>query len=227
MKPLLLQECKSSYEFFNRFSATENDINQYIPIILCINYSYGGEYALSHGLFLNNRNNCLYYVEGSECSVWDFNGQFQPQLISYQQLEKYLTDFDLDDDERLFVNQLLSQLPINQNEMDHLNEDYYSYFHSLEISEEYKDILNSISIDKFKNIFDSQLKHIEDNISFYQFNIDYGFPQTFFITLNDKIKLYTTDETNTFSLRFLNDIIGSLEIEENIFHQPSSPKMKV
>ena len=64
-------------KFFELFSALPDDRVAYRPLFLVNNHSSSGEVAESFGLFV--KDDQLFEVVGSECSVWDFNGQWEPE----------------------------------------------------------------------------------------------------------------------------------------------------
>lgn len=61
-------------EFFEKFGIDWKQLDGFVPLLLASNYSCGGEMAQTYGLF--KKDNELYEVHGTECSVWDFNGQW-------------------------------------------------------------------------------------------------------------------------------------------------------
>lgn len=76
-------------KFFTRFNAPESARKSFKPVFMVINESYSGELADSYGLF--EKNHILYEVHGSECSIWDFNGQWQPEPVTKDYLIHQLT----------------------------------------------------------------------------------------------------------------------------------------
>lgn len=66
-------------DFFQKFGAP-SDFGDYHPLLLVDNSSRSGEMAHSFGLFV--KDGALFEVTGSECSVWNFNGQWEPEETS-------------------------------------------------------------------------------------------------------------------------------------------------
>lgn len=66
-------------DFSKKFGAP-SDFADYHPLLLVDNSSRSGELAHSFGLFVKDGK--LFEVNGSECSVWDFNGQWDPEETS-------------------------------------------------------------------------------------------------------------------------------------------------
>lgn len=66
-------------DFCKKFGAP-SDFGDYHPLLLVDNSSCSGEMAHSFGLFV--KDGALFDVYGSECSVWNFNGQWQPKQTS-------------------------------------------------------------------------------------------------------------------------------------------------
>jgi hypothetical protein len=66
--------------FHRLFSVPAEEQALYQPLFLACNFSSSGEIAESFGLF--TKDNLLYEVHGSECSVWDFTGQWEPEPTS-------------------------------------------------------------------------------------------------------------------------------------------------
>lgn len=73
-------------EFLNRFGASKEDAEGCEPLFLAISQSHGGEMANSLGIFVKDES--LHMVSGSECSAWDFDGQFELEPISMVELIK-------------------------------------------------------------------------------------------------------------------------------------------
>lgn len=66
-------------DFCKKFGAP-SDFGDYHPLLLVDNSSTSGEMAHSFGLFI--KDDALFEVTGSECSVWNFNGQWEPEETS-------------------------------------------------------------------------------------------------------------------------------------------------
>lgn len=66
-------------DFAKKFGAP-CDFADYHPLLLVDNSSRSGELAHSFGLFVKDGK--LFEVNGSECSVWNFNGQWDPEETS-------------------------------------------------------------------------------------------------------------------------------------------------
>lgn len=66
-------------DFAKKFGAP-SDFADYHPLLLVDNSSRTGELAHSFGLFVKDGK--LFEVNGSECSVWNFNGQWEPEETS-------------------------------------------------------------------------------------------------------------------------------------------------
>ena len=71
-------------EFLDRFGASDSQRKAFRPLFLALSSSSSGELATSIGIF--ERDGRLYEVSGTECSVWDFNGQFTPEPSSVPEL---------------------------------------------------------------------------------------------------------------------------------------------
>jgi len=73
-------------DFFERFGVRYDTVKAegYTPLFLAITHSSSGEEAESFGLFEKSGKKGPQYFEvlGSECSVWDFNGQWEPELTT-------------------------------------------------------------------------------------------------------------------------------------------------
>lgn len=63
-------------DFLKKFGAP-SDASEYHPLLLVDNSSCSGEIAHSFGLFV--KDGVLFEVNGTECSVWDFDGQWEPE----------------------------------------------------------------------------------------------------------------------------------------------------
>lgn len=66
-------------DFLKKFGAP-SDFGDYHPLLLVDNSSCSGELAHSFGLFVKDGK--MFEVNGSECSVWNFNGQWEPEETS-------------------------------------------------------------------------------------------------------------------------------------------------
>lgn len=66
-------------DFLQKFGALESSTT-YHPLLLVNNSSCSGEMAQSFGLFV--KDGALFEVNGTECSVWDFDGQWEPEETS-------------------------------------------------------------------------------------------------------------------------------------------------
>ena len=80
----ILAGVKGPETFFERFKASPEQAARYKPLLLAICRSQGGEQAPSFGVF--EAGGELWTVHGTECSVWDFNGQFEPELAAVDEL---------------------------------------------------------------------------------------------------------------------------------------------
>lgn len=69
--------------FLQKFGAP-SDAQEYHPLLLVNNSSCSGEIAQSFGLFV--KDGALFEVTGTECSVWDFDGQWEPEQTSTAEL---------------------------------------------------------------------------------------------------------------------------------------------
>ena len=74
---LEMPEEKIAY-FLEKFGAVDATTT-YHPLLVN-NYTCTGELAHSFGLFV--KDGALFEVTGSECSVWNFNGQWEPEETS-------------------------------------------------------------------------------------------------------------------------------------------------
>lgn len=79
--------CQSQYSkhgpdsFFTLFGKDWHNCGGYKPLFLASNYSTTGETATSYGLF--KKNNSLYEIHGTECSMWNFEGQWKPEKVTW------------------------------------------------------------------------------------------------------------------------------------------------
>lgn len=216
--------------FQKRFNAENKIFKQYNPLFLAITYSYDGSLAPSFGLF--EKNGELYTVFGEECSVFDFNGQFEPEITTIDILE----------------------LSIKKNRMDHISGDKYynqlvDYINYLKQTNTFKPIkfnehvkteidfysskeLTSKSPIEFKqlDIFKNNLFH-GDRYNFYFFNIKTDW--------NENITIYITEQnimlvnskncflTDSCIQKFLNDLEGAIELKQaNFFIPEEHSKLK-
>jgi hypothetical protein len=101
--------------FMERFGAPDDALDTYHPVFLVDNHSTSGEVAASFGLFI--RDGVLHEVHGSECSVWDFDGQWEPEETSLPSLRHRLTkgtfgqDDNGEDQFRTALLDLVSRIP--------------------------------------------------------------------------------------------------------------------
>ena len=96
--------------FLKLFHAPE-DASEYTPLFLVLNHSSSGEVATSFGLF--EKDKTLFEVSGTECSVWDFNGCWEPEETTIEALTHRLTVGRLgeeDSEESSFNKDLLAVL---------------------------------------------------------------------------------------------------------------------
>lgn len=84
---VLAGECLTAgaTEFASRFCMTDSQKIKYQPLFLALVSSSSGEVATSFGLF--KKDGLLWEVSGSECSMWDFNGQFVPEATTVDALK--------------------------------------------------------------------------------------------------------------------------------------------
>lgn len=227
--------CSSVDEFFDRFSAEKNQRKNYKPIFLAIVNSSYGECSPSFGIF--EKNNQLYTVYGTECSMWDFNGQFNPELTTIDLLllevknkigivdgtDKFNTKL-LD-----CINELKSSNQFDSLSQNALVKDYIDYINSFEISNIYKYTSSFITSENLK-IFKSNLVIIEDNIEFYKFKItsDWNEELTLFLNANGNLNCKEIKNNNYINMKtpcikkFVSDLVGSMELNTNIFEETSS-----
>lgn len=71
-------------EFLQRFNVKPAILNKkkLIPVFIYNPFSTYGEEAEVIGIFSRSYSDELFIVTGSECSMWDFNGQFKPEAMS-------------------------------------------------------------------------------------------------------------------------------------------------
>lgn len=76
--------------FFKRFGVTADQVKEegYRPLFLAYGNSRSGEESMSFGLL--EKEGALFEVHGTECSVWDFNGQWEPEATSVNALRHRL-----------------------------------------------------------------------------------------------------------------------------------------
>lgn len=226
---ILLNECSSEFEFFDRFGADKEEQKTYMPLILSIEYSHGGEVAESYGVFLNSKNKCLYKVYGSECSVWDFNGQFSPELITFDEFDSLLIKENISEKltNDMFIN--LENLGINKEGIYLLNNSYCSYLNSFNITENHD--LKMIQKEVFAHLFQDQLVKVEDTIAYYEFITNYGYEQKYYVDFNynNSVRVSTNLDKNesSFDSLFISDLLGSIELEENIFMSNTTETKKL
>lgn len=101
-------------DFFERFGTTLKTVmaEGYRPLFLAIGSSSSGEVATSFGLF--EKDGQLWEVNGSECSVWDFNGQWEPEVVPLAALRHRLErgTLGMDDGHDNFASSLRAYLGI-------------------------------------------------------------------------------------------------------------------
>jgi hypothetical protein len=92
---VLAGECRrhGAEQFFTSFHMTEKQIREYRPLFLAMVSSCSGEITQSFGLF--ERSGVLWEVTGTECSVWNFNGQFEPEPTNPVALRHRVVNGDL------------------------------------------------------------------------------------------------------------------------------------
>lgn len=66
--------------FLEAFGAPNDAVFEYRPLLLALNSSSSGEVAASFGLF--EKTGELFEVSGSECSIWEFNGCWEPEATN-------------------------------------------------------------------------------------------------------------------------------------------------
>lgn len=79
-KKLDIMGNSNTNEFCELFKIS--DFGKYTPIFLGSMYSSSGEPAVSYGLLI--KDGLLYSIEGVECSIHDFDGQFEPELMTVE-----------------------------------------------------------------------------------------------------------------------------------------------
>lgn len=101
-------------DFFERFGTTRKAVmaEGYRPLFLAIGSSSSGEEATSFGLF--EKDSQLWEVNGSECSAWDFNGQWEPEMVPLAALRRRLEQgtLGMDDGHDNFASSLRAYLGI-------------------------------------------------------------------------------------------------------------------
>lgn len=218
--------------FFDRFKATDSQIDSYKPIFLAITNSSFGELSPSFGLFI--KNNRFYTVFGTECSVWDFNGQFKPELTTLEVLLKHTKDkIGFKDGEDIFNSKLKDCV------LD-LEKEYGLALGTKELSI-YTEFLLSEPLEGLEPIIPSDMElfkenkiEIEEDIHFYYFAVisDLGDKVNLFIDGNGYLQIHPDqvdlfNQYSPFIKKFISDINGSLELGVNIFQEEkakSKPK---
>lgn len=87
-KPRLIGIQKLS-EMYELYHVRPEDWSQYKVLFFAYGSSSYGELVDSFGLL--EKAGKLYAIYGSECSVWDFNGQFQPERITIEELKHHFS----------------------------------------------------------------------------------------------------------------------------------------
>lgn len=80
-------------EFARAFGLSHGIPSDFEPLLLSLNSSSTGEIAQSFGLF--DCRGLLYEVIGTECSVWEFNGQWDPEPTTVESLMRRLDEGSL------------------------------------------------------------------------------------------------------------------------------------
>jgi hypothetical protein len=230
---LKLIGCSSPEEFFHRFEATHQQRKNYEPLFLAIHHSSFGELASSFGLF--SKKGQLYTVHGTECSMWDFNGQFKPELTSIDLIEETTikTEFGIIDGIDIFQTELLKYLQglkkLNVFEHSKNNktvQDYMDYIAAKPIAQ-----LSEISRENL-NLFKNNLSSYEDEgVQFYKFTVKTDWGSQINLFVNDKGEILAPqygkefiNEKMPFIQKFISDLKGSIEIKENIFQEEVETK---
>lgn len=230
-KPTLFG-CSSINEFFDLFGADDKQRRNYKPIFLAITHSSYGECAPSFGVF--EKNDQLYSVYGTECSMWDFNGQFNPELTTLDMLlSEVKNEIGVIDGRDEFNAKLLNCIKDLQslNKFKDLSEnalvkDYVDYVNSFEVGDVTSNSSFFITSADFE-IFKSNLVNIEDNIEFYKFKIKSEWDEelTLFLKPNGILNCSETKNKNYIKMttpciaKFVSDLIGSIELKTNIFEE--------
>lgn len=109
--------------FFTLFGKSWEHCGGYEPLFLASNYSCSGEMATTYGLF--KKNNLFYEVYGTECSVWDFDGQWEPEEITLEAILHKINHGSLgsgsDYDEQEFATELKSFILSNMEKNELIN----------------------------------------------------------------------------------------------------------
>lgn len=225
--------CSSVNQFFDRFSANDHQGKNYHPIFLAIVYSSYGECCPSFGLF--ERNGQLYTVYGTECSIWDFNGQFEPELTTIDSLLLDTQEGIGFVDGRDVFNTKLSKC-IKELQLS----DKYSNSHNNSLVQDYMQYINSfvvgnIDISNSLEVFTSNLLEIEDHIIVYKFNVQAEWDEllSLYLTPDGKLSCAATKNEkyvtmNAFCVqKFISDFMGSIELGMNIFEKQSKKKLAI
>lgn len=225
----------SPEEFFQRFDATIIQKEKYTPLFLAICRSSYGELSPSFGIFTKKNQNQLYTVYGDECSMWDFNGQFKPELSSIDLIEKQaLQKLGVVDGEYRFNTKLkqylsyLNGLDIFPKAADNPEiQNYVEFIHS--------EFITSLPISqKEMALFHQQYHdHADEGIEFHSFQIKTNWGSTVNIFVNHNMELSCEPEmakilskNHPLIQNFISDLQGSIELQENIFSNPNTTKAK-
>lgn len=238
MEPILNGECRNAREFFDRLGASERQRQSHVPLLLTIEHTYAGEMASTLGVFLNSRNKCLYEVHGSECSMWRFNGQFEPELIGLEEFERRLEEFKAPAEKKRALLAELEALGLSKEAVGALSASYASYLGACDITKESEDKISALTAEAVERVFSRNKVQVEEGLSYYEFNTNYGYPETFFVDFNlggkPRVSSALDKAGSSFKDLFLSDLAGGLEIDESVFdpppinalHASGKPKMK-
>jgi hypothetical protein len=225
-------------EFFERFGATLKQQQIYTPLFLAIHQSQYGELSPSFGIFRKGEQ--IYTVYGDECSVWDFNGQFKPELSNLEFLETSLKKQRLGmiDNQDIFYTKLvtyidyLKTLNIFPNVLENTAfTDYTNYTSSQKVG--YLNELDWKQMSFFKENFQD---YQDEGMQFYKFTQQTSWHTTIDFFINHCMEIscspglaQTLGKDSSTIKNLISDIKGSLELGENIFleNQKITKKLKL
>lgn len=189
---------KGPEDFFKAFGKTWDNCGGYEPLLLASNYSGGGELAQTYGLFKKNKQ--LYDVYGTECSIWNFNGQWELEQTTVEEVLHKIVKGDLGHDDgygqtgfanelkSLMVSMLEQRNAINYStatpdqkfilyskqfephELARYNIIYDSIIREFSYIDNNRYVIKPEYMDTFKEIFKDYLLPLEDEYQTYSFS---------------------------------------------------------
>ena len=80
---------KSIHDIYDKFNVKEKDVLDHFSVEFALyNHTSYGELAETIVLLKHKKNGLWYFVSGSECSVWDFKGQWEPEPYTPDMIKK-------------------------------------------------------------------------------------------------------------------------------------------